>query len=446
MKTPVYDYIASYMQSGTLRMHMPGHKGKKSDNLLSEIFSMDITEITGAGNLFENEGIIAESEKYASELFGTKATFYSAQGSTLCIQTMLALMKRERRNVIAVRNVHRAFLSACVLLDITPEWIFPEYTDTVVSGRISTDRVEEVLRRTENACLYVTSPDYLGAMADIKSLSELCHRYGAVLLVDNAHGALLPFYSTNRHPVYLGADLCCDSAHKMLPALTGAAYLHAGNERYIPWIKDTMLLFASTSPSYLITCSLDLCNRYIDEKIRSGLADAEIWAEELRNSTSGRFVSACPAFEMEPLHFTINAGRSGTDGTFLAAKLRENGIEYEYADDTYVVLLFSPEDGHEVYLRVAEVLSGIEFEPVKHESGKLVFPKPERCMSLREAALSPSAEIPAEESEGCICAGTNVPCPPAVPVAVSGELISGELVRLMKSCGIETVRVVRSDS
>lgn len=443
MNTPVYDYMTAYAESGTLRMHMPGHKGKSADNLLSEIYRLDITEITGAGNLFENEGIIAESEKNASSLFGTAATFYSTQGSTLCIQTMLALMKRENRRVIAVRNVHRAFLSACALLDIEPQWIFPEYSDTIVSGRINISETEELLKNTENACLYVTSPDYLGAMADIRTLAEICHRNGAVLLVDNAHGGLLPFYEENRHPIYLGADMCCDSAHKMLPALTGAAYLHVGNPRYVSSVKDAMLMFASTSPSYLITCSLDLCNRYIETEIREKLRNAVVRINELRDAVSGRYELAYPSFEREKLHFTVNARRSGISGEILARKLRENGIEYEYADSTYIVMLFSPEDDREAYLRVAEVLNGTEFTPELSEMKKINFPRPEKVMSVHDAAFSPCEEIPVSESAGRICANINVPCPPAVPVAVSGEIISPELAGIMADCGIENVRVVK---
>lgn len=443
MNTPLYDFVSSYAQSGTLRMHMPGHKGKAYDSLLSDAYRCDITEITGAGNLFENEGIIAESEKNASELFGTAATFYSASGSTLCIQAMLGLMKRENRRVFAVRNVHRAFLSACALLDITPEWIYPEYEDTVVSGQINLKTVEKMLENTENACLYVTSPDYLGAVADIKSLAEICHRHGAVLLVDNAHGALLPFYSENMHPVHLGADMCCDSAHKMLPALTGAAYLHLGSLRYADEVKDAMLMFASTSPSYLVTCSLDLCNRYISDRISSRLSEAENLIAELRSLAGRKYVIEYPAFKTEPLHFTINAAKSGTTGEFLAEKLRENGIEYEYSDSIYIVMLFSPEDDREAYLRVAGVLDSIEFEPCFAETEKLYFPEPERVMSVREAFFSPSEEIPVFKAAGRICAGINVPCPPAVPVAVSGERISPELVSVMLRHGIKTVRVVK---
>lgn len=442
MNTPVYDYLRAYAESGTLRMHMPGHKGLPADNMLSCIYPLDITEITDAGNLFEYDGIIAQSEKNASELFGTKASFYSAQGSTLCIQTMLALMKREGRKVIAVRNVHRAFLSACTLLGIDPEWIWPEYSDTIISGKIDIDEVRKKIENTPNACLYVTSPDYLGAMADIESLAEICHSSGAVLIVDNAHGACLPFYKTNRHPINLGADMCCDSAHKMLPALTGTAYLHIADERYVSSAKDAMLLFASTSPSYLMTCSLDLCNDYIDTKIRKRLSDAEKWITELRGKAGRRYCLEYPAYEREPLHFTINAAETGINGRTLASELRKRGIEYEFADDTYIVMLFSSADDYDSYIRVGNALDDISFTPSEYLTEKIVFPHPEKVMPVREAALCPFEEIPVTESAGRICASVNVPCPPAVPVVVSGELISEEAAGFMKKYGINTVRVL----
>ncbi|MBQ9981034.1 MAG: aminotransferase class V-fold PLP-dependent enzyme [Oscillospiraceae bacterium] len=443
MNTPIYDYLIKYASSGITRMHMPGHKGICMENELSKIFPLDITEITDAGNLFETEGIIAQSEKNASRIFGTAATFYSVHGSTQCIQTMLALMKYENRNVIAVRNAHRAFLSACVLLDIDPQWICPHYDDTIISGTISESEVEEKLKKTKNACLYVTSPDYLGCIADIETLARICHKYGAVLLVDNAHGACLPFYRQNLHPISLGADMCCDSAHKMLPALTGAAYLHLREKKYIPYIKDSMLLFASTSPSYLISCSLDLCNLFLEKEIREKLVFAQDAVSGLRDRVSGKFSVQKGTFAQEPLHFTINAHSSGIDGSMLMKKLQENKIECEFYCDTHLVMLFSPSDTEEAYQKVGDALMNIDFEKKTFSEKKLHFPLPQKHMSVREAALSPYEELPIEKSEGKICANINVPFPPAIPISVSGEIITAECIDIMRRFGLTTIKVVK---
>ncbi len=443
MNTPVYDYLLKYADSGFLRMHMPGHKGTECMKNLSSVCKYDITEITDAGNLFSGTGIIAESEKNAGKLFGTKGTFYTTGGSTVGIQTMMALMKYENRHVIALRNAHHAFLSACVLLDIDVDWVYPEYRESIISGTAPYDIIEEKLQKNPDSCLYLTSPDYFGSVADISTLSELCHRYDAVLVVDNAHGACLPFYEKNMHPIANGADLCCDSAHKMLPALTGAAYIHSGNERYLPLVKEMSALFATTSPSYLITCSMDLCNDYLDTKIRADLKKSVKLAEALREHISHRFVCEKGPFYHEPLHFTINASKSGINGIVLAEKLRENKVEYEYADDTHIVMLFSPVDTEEKYLRLEKVLDSIKFTPETHCERNIDFPVLEKCMSIRSAALSPHEEIPVKNAAGRICANVHSPCPPAIPVAVSGEMITEKCTSLMEEYGIETVKVVK---
>ncbi len=407
---------------------MPGHKGKEIAPLS---FSLDITEIKGADSLFEADGIIAQSEKNASKLFKTLKTVYSAGGSTLCIQTMLALVKRDKCNIIAVRNVHRSFLSSCVLLDIQPQWIYPKYSAGFLSGETILSDIEEKLKITDNACVYITSPDYLGKTADIKKIADLCHSYGAVLLVDNAHG--VHNVGTNHHPIMLGADMCCDSAHKMLPALTGSAHLHINNERYTSPAKQVMSMFASTSPSYLIMASLDLCNDYIETRLKSDTEKALSALSELREKISMKY----KIYDSEPFHLTLLC-----DGNSLANRLREKGVECEYADSYCIVLLFSPVNTAEEIEKTADIL--MECSPEESATdNSLDFPKMQTAMTVREAAMSDFEEIPVEKSLGRICAAVNVPCPPAVPIAVSGEVINEKCIKIFQKYGILLVNVVK---
>jgi arginine/lysine/ornithine decarboxylase len=104
--------------------------------------------------------------------------------------------------------------------------------------------------------VFLTSPDYFGALCDIWAIAKICREKNAALLVDNAHGAHLGLFS-GLHPMALGADACCDSLHKTLPALTGAALLHLRDEKKAPLARRRMPLFGSTSPSYLIQLSAD---------------------------------------------------------------------------------------------------------------------------------------------------------------------------------------------
>ena len=273
MTTPIRDFVEGYVAADAVRLHMPGHKGAS----LLGFEAYDITEVAGADSLYEADGIIRQSEQNASRLFGCR-TYYSTEGSSQCIRAMLQLVGTyagvrgiDRPLVLAGRNAHKTFLSAAALLDLDVEWLYPDGEDGYLTCTLTPARLEAYLAAAERlpAAVYVTSPDYLGNVADVAALAAVCHAHGVLLLVDNAHGAYLKFLKPSRHPMDLGADLCCDSAHKTLPVLTGGAYLHVGahltalsEER----VKHALALFGSTSPSYLILQSLDLCNAVMDDK------------------------------------------------------------------------------------------------------------------------------------------------------------------------------------
>lgn len=442
MNTPVYDFLKKYAQSGTLRCHMPAHKGIATVPALSEMYSFDITEISGADSLFEASGIIAQSEKNMSGLYGTAGTVYSAGGSTLCIQAMLYIMKSEKRKIFAIRNVHRAFLNAAALLDLDVEWILPEYKTGILSGNINLNDVEKALENSSvPSALYVTSPDYTGRTADISALAEICHKYNARLIVDNAHGAHLKFFENDIHPISHGADLCCDSAHKMLPALTGAAMLHTSVPEYVPLLKQAMNMFGSTSPSYLIMMSLDLCNAYIEESIYDDIKSNLTYLENFRWDFSDRLIFA----EGEPFHITIKASESGYNGNELADLLRRYGVECEYSDSSVIVLLMSPVctgcDYDILYTALDEALKVCHRIPPYSMDFKPELP--ERVMSVRDAVFSECETIPVEESVGRICASVKVPCPPAVPIVASGERIDRNSVNIFRKYGIPDVIVVK---
>lgn len=430
------DFLRAYQQDDMLRCHMPGHKGKSIMPFpeMSAIMPYDITEIEGADSLFEASGILLHAEKETAALYGSGAVCYSAGGSTLCIQAMAAKMKAEQRTVIAGRTVHRSFLHACVLLDLPVRFLFPENGD-IISGTYPLTAYETALQSCtqtgEKACVYVTSPDYMGHIADIGALATLCRRYDAPLFVDNAHGAHLAFLKENRHPMALGADFCCDSAHKLLPALTGGAWLHCRRSEDAPEMKQYMQMFGSTSPSYLIMQSLETASGWISssmEQIRYAAAKAEL----LRRS-----LSAYHFLGEDPFHLTIAA-----DGVKLSELLRKDGIMWEYADRTCLVLLLSPvmTDGE------LDKIHAVLQSHADHIPPPAVRPHltalPERVMSLRQAALSVWETVPLSEAEERICGPVQVPCPPAVPLVLSGERLNREWLKLMAFYGIRTAACV----
>ena len=443
MTTPIADFVRNYAVSGTSRLHMPGHKGVGP--LGCE--HLDITEVHGADALYEAEGIIAQSEANATSLFGSARTVFSTEGSSQCIRAMLYLAltncpRGAKPVVVAARNVHKAFVFACALLDLEVVWLAPEGdARSLCSCRITAETLERTLSSmdTPPCAVYVTSPDYLGGRADISALAQVCHAHGTILAVDNAHGAYLHFLTDPSHPLDLGADICCDSAHKTLNVLTGGAYLHIGKNApagFAANAKSAMALFGSTSPSYLIMASLDLCNRYLAKNFSTPLTDCVEKLEVLRRKLTQ---NGWQVEETDPLRITINAP-AGVTGLALADRLRGHGVECEYADPEFLVFMATPSNTQEDFDRVVNAL-GINTAPAAVRA-PLPVAIGKQAVSIRQALFSPHETIPVSEGLGRICASPTVSCPPAIPIAVSGEVIGKEAMALFHHYGVETLDVL----
>lgn len=448
--TPIVDFIQTYIGKHPLRLHMPGHKGAS----LLGFEAYDITEVAGADSLYEAEGIIRESESNASLLFGCP-TYYSTEGSSQCIRAMLylvALHAREQGSdrplVLAGRNAHKTFLSAVGLLDLDVEWLYPEHEHGYLACPISPHGLANELTRLETegrlpTAVYLTSPDYPGNMVDIERLSAVCHDFGVLLVVDNAHGAYLHFLPDSRHPMDLGADLCCDSAHKTLPVLTGGAYLHIG--AHLPMelksqAKQALALFGSTSPSYLILQSLDAVNALLaSQDYASSLTEMAKRVEACRIKLYEHGLHA-PAND-EPLKLTLYPHHHGYTGIEVAQYLRERNIECEFADPDHVVLMFTPAITDGDMERLTEVLLSLPRRAPLFLCPPPLVP-PERVTTVREALLSPSEELPVTECVGRVLAAATVGCPPAVPIVVSGERIDESALACFSYYGVEFCRVI----
>ena len=494
MNTPIYDFIEAYRESDAVRLHMPGHKGVPG---LLGVEPFDITEIDGADVLSQACGIIAESEANAGTLFGCR-TLYSTEGSSLCVRAMVLLLKRMALHrgvtprILAARNVHRSFLDAVALLDVDVDWIMPKaagdgrshsYESCEISGEELARMIAELREEGRMpSAVYITSPDYLGNRADIAALAEVCHSHGCFLAVDNAHGAYLKFLAESAHPMDLGADLCCDSAHKTLPVLTGGAYLHISRNTD-PYLTEhaarAMAMFATTSPSYLILQSLDLCNAYLEEngaafgQTASRVARLREELEKAGYRTTGD----------EPWKITLVAGDGTvladgekstdafTDGDTLAETLGRYGIIVEYHDAGHVVMMFSTNTTEGEFALIGSVLSQLAAardaaaedaeedtdkadtaadakaadaakdaeKQTAAETGDGRIPVPGRVLTPAEAILAESEYVDASQCVGRVLAEPLVHMPPCVPIYMCGEVIGEDAAHFIKG----RVRVVK---
>ena len=442
MKTPIDDFVRKYADSPTRRLHMPGHKGR------GELERYDITEIAGADSLYEAEGIIAESEANASAHFGAH-TLYSAEGSSQCIRAMLYLAavraaeQGRRPLILAGRNAHKTFVSGAALLDMPVEWLTPEGADSYLCCPVTAEQLEARLKSGEPpAAVYITSPDYLGNRADVESIACVCRRHNVLLLVDNAHGAYLKFLPEKAHPMDLGADMCCDSAHKTLPALTGGAYLHISRDAppsLAEQARSALSLFGSTSPSYLILASLDRVNSYIAQGYPKRLEALCRRVDRLKAELLAR------GFELtgdEPSKLTLCPKSYGYTGESLGDELRGRGIEPEFCDPDYTVLMLTPESEGDLDALQSALFDISRREPVESKPPRLDR-LPTAVMTPRAAIIAQSELLPIDNCVGRIAAALTVGCPPAVPIVVSGERVDAEHLPILRYYGIEKLRVVK---
>ena len=444
MKTPICDFVSKYAKENNLRLHMPGHKGKA----FLGVEHLDITEIKGADSLYEADGIIAQSEANASDIFGCK-TYYSTEGSSQCIRAMLYLAmlsakKEGKKPVIAAgRNAHKTFHSAAALLDLEVEWIYPRKTESYLSCALDGDDILTFLSNTSQkpTAVYITSPDYLGKMCDLESIARVCKENRILLVVDNAHGAYLKFLQKSLHPMDLGADICCDSAHKTLPALTGGAYLHVSDGIFADFadsIKDSLALFGSTSPSYLILQSLDALNVYL-EGYSDRLAEFTLKADALKQ---GLIDAGYTLYGDESIKITVDTKAYGYFGYDFADMLSKKGIVCEFADNDFAVMMLTPENSDEDLATLERVMLTIEKKASVASQAPIIH-KPRRALVIREAMLALSEQIGIDDCEGRVAAISSVGCPPAVPIIVSGEIIDKEVISIFKYYGIEKCNVVK---
>jgi len=461
LKAPIYDFVRNYADKNPVRFHMPGHKGKsffdneRTDGF-SEIYRYDITEIDGADYLADAHGIIAESEANATELFGCD-TFYSTEGSSLCIRAMIYLLCKRKENtgnspfVLAGRNAHASFLKACAAMDVHVDWIMPLKSESFESCTVTGKYIEEYItgKKGRNEilpdALYITSPDYLGNGADISELAETCHRYGILLLVDNAHGAYLKFLDRSLFPIDLGADICCSSAHKTLPVLTGGAYLHINSDT-VPFFsenaREALAFFASSSPSYLTLQSLDLCNIFLKDKAVNEKLYQKM-GQKLQELKDGLTDSGCKLVGDEPLKLTLKCGGKAGE---IAERLIGDSIIPEYHDRDSIVLMFSPlntaAELEKTEISLKKILS--EYSETFKEAESIPtyerIPKPVQALSFKKAVLSPSEYVSVEQSIGRIMAQPVLSCPPCVPVYMYGEVIGENIIKYCKNKKIKVVK------
>ena len=438
----------------TTPMHMPGHKRgiRPSDGLP---YDLDITEIEGADDLHDADGILMAAMERAADLWGSRRTWFLVVGSTCGILAAIRAAAPFGSEIIAARNCHRSVYHAVELGNYKVHWIIPEQDQDfdifkgITPGQIS----KAVKSHPDSAAVILTSPTYEGIISDIRGISDICSGAGIPLIVDEAHGAHLGLFPEGGFPdgaVKCGADLVVQSVHKTLPSMTQTAVLHLQgdlvNEKEV---ERQLGIFETSSPSYPLMISIDSCVNLLREegselfgRWKKNLDRFYRDAEEFRvirvlgDDRPGRRTRRFSARDRSKILISFSEG--GLRGAKAAQILRNKyGIETEMSSGMNVLAMTGPGDSDENYDKLYEALRSMDIvlwrrgEAENKGRTPLKVPEVRTACTILRAVNTPYEEVPLTECEGRICGEYLYIYPPGIPILAPGEYIMADHIRAL---------------
>ncbi len=450
----IHQFLIEHAQKNTASFHMPGHKGAgiysryQYDEFLKRMMDCDITEIPGADNLFQAEGIIrATQHKYAA-LYDVAQSYLLINGTSGgLIAAILASVPPEKKLIMA-RNCHKAVFNALTLGNIRPVYAYPERVPgQEIAGPISVGEIESLLMdNPDGEAVILPSPNYYGICSDIKAIAEVVHEAGKVLIIDQAHGAHLHFFhkygaGENMPPSAesCGADIVVNSTHKTLASFTQSAVLNLNSNRVDRYhLEDKLQAIQSTSPSYLLMASLDINAELLENH---GKVLMEEWKENLNDfyhraaGIPGLSIMKAPNLDRTKINLDLSG--LGFTGAVLEHSLNERGIFPELYAGNLLMCMTGIGNTREQMDRLLKALSEISKAGAKE---KIVN---KQCDMADQPVLPAQAKfigvpkgkyyIPLAEAAGKICAGSIIPYPPGIPLICPGEAFTAEIVQYIQS-------------
>ncbi len=430
MRRPIHELLQAV--SGRLSLHMPAMQGKPLFEALDASL-LETTELPVTDDLHHPSGAIAEAERLLAKSANARASFLLHGGSTAGVHAMLLYACKRGDTVILPRNVHLSALNLCAIAGINP--VFTEIEALPGGFMITTPRAyRRALDENPQAkAVFAVSSDYYGLLADIPAIAELAHDRGLPLLCDEAHGAYFNWRGDLGNAGAHGADLFVQSAHKTLPAVNAAAWLHAMNGVDTARLRSVLRMVQTSSPSFTVMQSMD---------------DARAWMDLYGRQACDRLLTAMHAFMQaaEALGFTDSRSGYPSDqlrlvlkapqgGERLQSRLQEMGIDVEMSDGDHIVCILSLLDGEQRLHRLLDALAKIAAEPFPAPTAAAfpLFPagQPRRLMPLSDAVFADTELVNVKDAVGRVSAVNVGLYPPGVAWLTAGEAVTDEIAELI---------------
>ncbi|MET3210850.1 UNVERIFIED_CONTAM: arginine decarboxylase [Paenibacillus sp. PvR008] len=448
--TPLFTALKKHAQSNPVQFHIPGHKkGVGADPEFREFmgdnaFSIDMINIAPLDDLHQPSGVIEEAQKLAAEAFGADYTYYSVQGTSGAIITMIMSICLPGDKIIVPRNVHKSIMSAIILSGAKPVFVSPVSDENLgIHHGITTKSVRRALERHPDAKgVLVINPTYYGVCADLKEIVDLAHSYNVPVLVDEAHGVLIHFHpDLPMSAMEAGADMSATSVHKLGGSLTQSSILNVNTKNgYVnpQRVQTIFSMLTTTSTSYILLASLDTSRRNLAlngyEIAQRALDLAEYCRAEV-NKIEGLYcfgseiLGTEATYNYDATKITIHIRHLGLTGYDVENWLRENyNIEVELSDMYNILCLVTPGDTKEdieILLKALRELASIHYSTgQQHELDVKIQDIPQLSLIPRDAFYGDTEVVPFKESAGRIIAEFIYVYPPGIPILLPGEVIS----------------------
>ena len=463
-RTPLLDVLLARAKRGVTSFHTPGHKnGQGIDTRLRgytgrNVYKLDVTVFPEVDSLHDPVGPIKKAQVLMAEAYGVKYSQFLVNGSSVGNIAMLMSACHPGDSVIVSRNAHKSILSGIIMSGVWPIWIQPkvdQHLDIIFDSDAA--QIEQaVVQFPEAKAVFVTSPTYHGVTTDLKRIAEICHAHGKLLLVDEAHGAHLKFHKDLPvSAVESDADMCVQSTHKILSALSQGSVLHINSDLVdIARVRKILSILQTTSPNYIILASLDAARRQVffqGEKIFSRLIRLADEARDRINRlqrvycfTQGEI--RAKGYDLDVTKLTINVTRLGLSGHDVEDLLaKEYGIQVDCADLFNLIAIMGIGTTRQDVEKLLAAIEDLDRKEPGHEMNwvlQLPSLSTEMAMTPRDVFLQHRAKrVPLSKAAGHISAQTLTPYPPGIPVLIPGERITQEIVDFLRDLADKDIRI-----
>jgi arginine/lysine/ornithine decarboxylase len=458
---PILKKMEEYMSKVYVPFHMPGHKENKRnfeelEFIRENLYKIDKTEVPGLDNLHVPEGMILKAQVLAAKAFKAEKSYFLVNGSTCGIYSMITGVTKPGDKIIVQRNCHRSIYMAAFVGQLEVSYINPEINEEfdIPAGLSLTSVIEAMEANQDAKAIVVTYPSYYGICSDLQAIISEAHKRNILVLVDEAHGAHLPFNDRLPKPsILLGGDASVVSVHKSLPALTQTSILNinksVANSPLIDNIGFMLRLFQSTSPSYVLMASIDAARNIMErdgekllDELLENINEFELKIDQLKGFKllDRKQLGKNSIANLDRTKIVINSKIGGVE---LATKLQQQfNIIVEMADIHNVVLIASVGDSKEYFDTLYQAIEKISEETNIAISQPTFGKAPEYIpyCSMREAYYSEKKNIRLTEAFNRISAEMIVPYPPGIPLILPGEKITLEMIQyieILKNAGIQ---------